>query len=98
MPNGKPGDHPLTDIIIHGLPVYSRKADALVPKGWSASALLGRFRAWWCPLAFGPFFWRMVLVKGITLFCHSELCPEQSRRGSEESGRLRSFALLRVTA
>jgi len=30
MPNGKPGDHPLTDIIIHGLAVYSPKADALV--------------------------------------------------------------------
>jgi hypothetical protein len=30
MPNGKPGDHPLTDVIIHGLPVYSPKADALV--------------------------------------------------------------------
>lgn len=30
MPNGKPGDHPLTDITVHGLRVYSRKADGLV--------------------------------------------------------------------
>jgi hypothetical protein len=30
MPNGKPGDHPLTDVIIHGLPVYSPKANGLV--------------------------------------------------------------------
>ena len=30
MPNGKPGDHPYTDIVIHGLAVYSRVADALV--------------------------------------------------------------------
>lgn len=23
MPNGKPGDHPYTDIVVHGLDVYS---------------------------------------------------------------------------
>jgi hypothetical protein len=30
MPNGKPGDHPYTDIVVHGLRVYSATADALV--------------------------------------------------------------------
>jgi hypothetical protein len=30
MPNGKPGDHPLTDIVIHGRRVYSDVADHLV--------------------------------------------------------------------
>lgn len=30
MPNGKPGDHPLTDIVLHGLRVYSRHTDKLV--------------------------------------------------------------------
>ena len=30
MPNGKPGDHPLTDILIHGKRVYSDTADDLV--------------------------------------------------------------------
>ena len=30
MPNGKPGDHPYTDIIIHGLRVYSEAIDRLV--------------------------------------------------------------------
>lgn len=30
MPNGKIGDHPLTDIIIHGRRVYSERADLLV--------------------------------------------------------------------
>jgi hypothetical protein len=30
MPNGKPGDHPFTDIVVHGQPVYSVRADALV--------------------------------------------------------------------
>ena len=30
MPNGKPGDHPFTDIVIHGLDVYSSLADKLV--------------------------------------------------------------------
>jgi hypothetical protein len=30
MPNGKIGDHPLTDIVVHDQRVYSRAADALV--------------------------------------------------------------------
>ena len=30
MPNGKPGDHPLTDIVVHRRRVYSQTADALV--------------------------------------------------------------------
>jgi len=30
MPNGKPGDHPYTDITIHGRDVYSKRAAALV--------------------------------------------------------------------
>jgi hypothetical protein len=30
MPNGKIGDHPYTDIVIHGRRVYSEKADALI--------------------------------------------------------------------
>jgi hypothetical protein len=30
MPNGKVGDHPYTDIVIHGREVYSAKADALI--------------------------------------------------------------------
>jgi hypothetical protein len=30
MPNGKAGDHPLTDILNYGLPVFSHKADALI--------------------------------------------------------------------
>jgi hypothetical protein len=30
MPNGKVGDHPLTDILIHGRRVYSERADDLV--------------------------------------------------------------------
>jgi hypothetical protein len=30
MPNGKIGDHPCTDIVVHGREVYSPKADALV--------------------------------------------------------------------
>ena len=30
MPNGRIGDHPLTDIVYHGRRVYSEKADALV--------------------------------------------------------------------
>jgi hypothetical protein len=30
MPNGKPGDHPITDILVHHRRVYSERADALV--------------------------------------------------------------------
>ena len=30
MPNGKIGDHPFTDIVVHGRRVYSDTADALV--------------------------------------------------------------------
>jgi hypothetical protein len=30
MPNGKPGDHPYTDIVIHGHDVYSPRAADLV--------------------------------------------------------------------
>jgi hypothetical protein len=30
MPNGKIGDHPLTDILIHHRYVYSERADALI--------------------------------------------------------------------
>ncbi|WP_193366719.1 hypothetical protein [Pelagibius marinus] len=30
MPNGKPGDHPFTDIVVHGRDVYSPKAAELV--------------------------------------------------------------------
>lgn len=30
MPNGKPGDHPYTDIVTHGRDVYSPRAASLV--------------------------------------------------------------------
>jgi hypothetical protein len=30
MPNGKIGDHPLTDIIVHNCRVYSEQADSLI--------------------------------------------------------------------
>jgi hypothetical protein len=30
MPNGKPGDNPFTDIVIHGRSVYSKTADDLI--------------------------------------------------------------------
>jgi hypothetical protein len=32
MPNGKPGDHPLTDILVHKLKVYGLEADDLIRK------------------------------------------------------------------
>lgn len=30
MANGKPGDHPLTDILIHNLTVYGQEGDDLI--------------------------------------------------------------------
>lgn len=30
MPNGKPGDHPLTDLLVHKLDVYGAEADDLI--------------------------------------------------------------------
>jgi len=30
MPNGKPGDHPLTDILVHGASIFSPEIDSLV--------------------------------------------------------------------
>ncbi len=30
MPNGKPGDHPVTDILVHRLRVFSPEIDALI--------------------------------------------------------------------
>ncbi len=32
MPNGKPGDHPLTDLFVHKAEVYGPEADALIRK------------------------------------------------------------------
>ena len=32
MPNGRPGDHHLTDITVHKILTYSRRADSLVRK------------------------------------------------------------------
>ena len=30
MPNGRPGDHPLTDVLHHGLSVFGDEADGLI--------------------------------------------------------------------
>ena len=30
MANGKPGDHPLTDILVHNLTVYGQESDDLI--------------------------------------------------------------------
>jgi hypothetical protein len=43
MPNGKPGDHPLNDILDHGLGVFSPEADTLVRE---ISDLVPRDRLW----------------------------------------------------
>jgi hypothetical protein len=46
MPNGKPHDHPLTDIFVHKLAVYGSEADDLIRKigALSSERELGE---WW---------------------------------------------------
>ena len=48
MPNGKYGDHPITDILIYGRRVYSKRTDDLIRKivalGGAAKSTLC---SWW---------------------------------------------------
>jgi hypothetical protein len=41
--NGKPGDHPVNDILDHGVAVFSEEADALVRE---IAELVPRYRLW----------------------------------------------------
>jgi hypothetical protein len=43
MANGRPGDHPINDILDHRLPVYSPEADELVRR---IARLVPRYRMW----------------------------------------------------
>lgn len=43
MANGRPGDHPVNDIVDHGLDVFSPEADALVRR---IAQLVPRYRMW----------------------------------------------------
>jgi hypothetical protein len=46
VPNGRPGDHPLTDLLVHGREVYGREADDLIRK--IAGLSVGReLDDWW---------------------------------------------------
>lgn len=45
MPNGKPGDHPLTDVLVHDADVFTPEIDHLVreeakARGWDTSAAI----------------------------------------------------------
>jgi hypothetical protein len=44
MPNGKPGDHPLTDIVVHRQAVFGEPIDALISE-------LDRQELWASPIA-----------------------------------------------
>ncbi|MEW6071731.1 MAG: hypothetical protein AB1726_03925 [Planctomycetota bacterium] len=48
MPNGKPGDHPRTDLTVHRLVVYGEPTDGMLKR---LIRLLGqdRFDAWFLP-------------------------------------------------
>jgi hypothetical protein len=43
MANGKPGDHPINDILDHQLPVYSERIDELIRQ---IANYLPRYRLW----------------------------------------------------
>jgi hypothetical protein len=47
MPNGKPGDHPLTDIVVHGMTVFGDPVDGLIRDAHDAGALRGRIANEW---------------------------------------------------
>jgi len=46
MPNGKRGDHPLTDILLHGMQVYGEEADEAIRK-IAALSSTRELDAWW---------------------------------------------------
>jgi hypothetical protein len=46
MPNGKPGDHPLTDILVHRRNVYGGEADDLIRKIADLSSQ-AELNEWW---------------------------------------------------
>jgi hypothetical protein len=46
MPNGKPGDHPLTDILVHRAAVYGPEADELIRK-MAALSSRRELDEWW---------------------------------------------------
>jgi hypothetical protein len=46
MANGKPGDHPLTDIFVHKTEVYGREADNLIRK-IAALSSRNELDEWW---------------------------------------------------
>jgi hypothetical protein len=46
MPNGKPGDYPLTDILIHKLTVFGKDADDLIRKIADLSSS-SELNSWW---------------------------------------------------
>ena len=46
MPNGKPGDHPLTDIFVHKQEVYGKEIDELIKK-ISILSSCGELDDWW---------------------------------------------------
>lgn len=43
MVNGKPGDHPVNDILDHGMAVFSEEADAILRE---IAQLVPRYRLW----------------------------------------------------
>jgi hypothetical protein len=51
MPNGRPGDHPLTDIVHHGRTLFGGEADGLVREiaALGGTAELGREPWIWSP-------------------------------------------------
>lgn len=46
MPNGKPGDHPLTDLFTHNLEVFGVEIDDQLREIRSLSASPAEFNAW----------------------------------------------------
>ena len=46
MPNGKPGDHPLTDMLLHDLKLYGEETDELI-RSISQLCTPKELHEWW---------------------------------------------------
>ena len=81
MPNGKPGDHPLTDIFAHNIEVYGSEADDLIRK--IADLSIGsELHEWWEREIFSSEDRELVLRKAKARY--QELVRNRPSQGSVE--------------
>jgi hypothetical protein len=82
MPNGKIGDHPITDILVHHRRVYSARADGLIRdivglggRDLIADLLFSEYNPWDRP--------DVRRLEGVLAEIHARLVREARERGRE---------------